>query len=91
MVWTCRILASGNDGKIDDVVTFGEQPRRDVGRHLCLGATNERDLPGVQLCSDTVRSGAGRSKCRDFCGVLGHPQSTDDIDRAHESSTWDEW
>ena len=41
-------------GLVSVVVTFVEQPLRDVGRHLCLGTSNERNLAGVQLCGDAI-------------------------------------
>ena len=44
-----RVLAGRNDRKIDDIVPLVDQASRDVGAHRSLGATDERDLAGVQL------------------------------------------
>ena len=47
VVRTGRVLTGGHDGEVHDVVALGQQTRRDVGRNLRLGASDQSDVAGV--------------------------------------------
>ena len=49
MVRAGGVLAGGDDREVDLVVTAGDDARRQVGRDLGLGASDERDLTRLQL------------------------------------------
>ena len=49
-----RVLAGGDDGEVHPVVALGQDAAADVGRHLGLGAPDQRDLAGLQLGRDPV-------------------------------------
>ena len=74
------VRAGGDDGEVDLVVTLGEQPGRDVGGHLRLGAPDEGDLPAVQLGGDAIGGVAGGAQGGDLGVVLDRAQRADDVD-----------
>ncbi len=78
------VLPGGDDGEVDLVVALGQQPGRDVGRHLGLGPPDEGDVTGVQLVGDPVGGRTGGTQGGDLRGVLDHPQRPDDVDGAAE-------
>ena len=76
------VLPGGDDGEVDLVVTLGEEPGRDVGGHLGLGAPDEGDLAGVQLRGDAIGGRAGGAQGGDLGVVLDRAQRADDVDGA---------
>ena len=58
-----RVGAGGHDGEVHAVVALGEEPPADVGRHLGLGAADERDLaaPAAAAATRSAAAPARRS------------------------------
>ena len=65
-------------------MALGEQPGRDVGGHVGLGASDEWDLAALELPGDPIGGSAGRAECIDLGRVLHHAQRADDVDGATE-------
>ena len=70
VVRACGIFSRGNDGKVNDVVPFGKQSRRNISRHLGFGAANERYLARMQLLSNSVCSGTGSLQCSNLTCIF---------------------
>jgi hypothetical protein len=70
MVGACSIVAGGHNRKIHHIVTFGNESRGDIGRHLRLGSTNERNLAALQLGSNPIGGRTGCGECRNLGLVL---------------------
>ena len=56
------VLAGGDDREVDLLVALGDDPRRQVGRYLGLGASDQRDPAGLQLGRDAVDGGTGGTR-----------------------------
>ncbi len=78
------VLAGGDDGEVHLVVPLGDEAGRDVGRHLGLGAADERDLTAVELVGDAIGGRTGGPQRSDLGRVLDHSQRADDVDRPAE-------
>ena len=75
-----RVLAGGDDREVHLLVALGEDPGRQLGGHLGLGAADERDVAGVELGGDPVDGGARCGERVDLGLVLDHPQRADHVD-----------
>ena len=72
--------AGGDDGEVHPVVALGEQAPADVGRHLGLGAADERDVAGLQLRPPPGRPPSPRrAQGLDLGRVLAGPERAVDL------------
>ena len=83
MVRRSSVRSCGNDRKVDDVVAFGQQPRRDIGADCGLRAPDQLDLAALQLRCHTIGCGTGRLQCCDLGSIFAHAQFVHHDGAAH--------
>ena len=77
------VLPCCDDGEVNDVVTLGQKPRRNVSRNCRFGAARERNIATLQLCCHSVSSGTCCGESGDLGCIFAGAQGSDDLDRSH--------
>ena len=74
-----RVLAGRHDGEVHPLVALGQDAAAEVGRHLGLGAPDERDAAGLELGGDAVDGGGRPAQGLHLVGVLDLAERADDL------------
>ena len=78
------VLAGGDDREVHSMVALGQDAPRQLGRHIGLGATDQRDRTGLQGGRDAIDRGGGGPQRVHLVGILHGAQRTDHIARVAE-------
>ncbi len=82
------VRSATDDREVDVLVAFCDEASRDVLGYLCLGAPDDRELPGLKLDGDPVGSCRGRTQTlRTRLRLSAHADSEVTVDAGiHDAS-----